>query len=99
MDWVLRIAIMLAAGLVTRHAVLRLGRRGAARHGFRIPALCAYATAGLLAAGARAGLEAWGRLEPTVVWILFGVVWGVVAGLLLPFSRRRPRDDAQAQNL
>jgi hypothetical protein len=87
---------MLAAGLAARQAILPLGRAWATRSARRIPALLSYAAAGTLAALSRAALEAWFGLDGVPLWIAFGVVWGVTAGLLLPFARRSPRETPPA---
>jgi hypothetical protein len=84
----LKLAVMLAAGLLARHATLRLGRQLAARTRVRIPLLCAYATAGTLAGLAKLALTSWGELPAALVWVLFGVLWGVLAGVLAPLDRR-----------
>ena len=89
----LKLAVMLVAGLVTRHATLRLGRQIAARTRVRVPVLCAYATAGTLAGLAKLALAEWGALPTALVWLLFGLLWGVVAGLLLPLDRRSHQMD------
>jgi hypothetical protein len=84
----LKLAVMLVAGLVARHATLRLGRQLAARTRVRVPVLCAYATAGTLAGLAKLALSASGELPAALVWLLFGALWGVIVGLLAPLDRR-----------
>ena len=85
---ILRLAIMLAVGLIVRQAAFPLGRRLARRPGRRIPALLSYAIAGISAALARSALSAWVGMSGVPLWIAFGAVWGILAGLLLPFARR-----------
>lgn len=87
MDTLLRLCMMLGAGLVARHAVLGVGRRIATRSTVHIPRLCSFATAGIVAALVREALVL-GQVEPVLTSVLFGVVWGVAVGLLLPLSRR-----------
>jgi hypothetical protein len=88
MTLAVKLAVMLGAGLLARHATLRLGRQLAARTRLRVPLLCAYATAGTLAGLAKLSLTAWGELPAALVWLLFGVLWGTVVGLLAPLDRR-----------
>jgi hypothetical protein len=85
---ILRLAIMLAVGLLVRQAALPLGKRMARRPGRRVPALLSYAIAGTGAALARSALAAWVGMSGVPLWIAFGAVWGILAGLLLPFARR-----------
>ena len=89
---------MLAAGLAARQAVLPLGRLWAMRSARRIPALLSYAVAGTLAALSRSALGAWLGMGGIPLWIAFGVVWGVTAGLLLPFARKVPRQTPPAES-
>jgi hypothetical protein len=91
----LRIAVMLGVGLLFRAAALPAGRRLADRFPIRIPALLSYATAGTLAALVRVALERWSTLEGVAVWIAFGSAWGLIAGLMLPFSRKLQPSAAQ----
>jgi hypothetical protein len=89
MDLAIRLLVMLGAGILAKHAVSRLGQRLAAGSAVRIPKLCSLATAGCLAAAIRMGLG-FTSLHDLVVAGLFGLVWGAVAGMLLPFARRVP---------
>jgi hypothetical protein len=89
---------MLAAGLAARQAILPLGRAWATRSARRIPALLSYAVAGTLAAISRAALEAWLGLAGIPLWVAFGVIWGVTAGLLLPFARKSPGETPPAES-
>jgi len=88
MTVVIKLAIMLAAGLLTRHVTLHAGRAVASRTRMRVPALCGYAVAGCTAGLLKLVLTSYTPLAEVAVWILFGAVWGVVAGLLLPLARR-----------
>lgn len=88
MDTVVRLSVMLAVGLIARHAAMAIGRRLASGSQLRIPTLCSYATAGCTAAVAKFGLSEWGALSEAFIWVGFGGVWGLVAGLMLPFGRR-----------
>jgi len=82
---------MLAAGLLARWAFTGLGKKLARNSALRIPPLLSYAIAGVLAALSRAALGAWTALGSVPIWIAFGAVWGIVAGILLPFSSRRQK--------
>jgi membrane associated rhomboid family serine protease len=84
----MRLVVMLAVGLLVRQAALPFGKRLARRPGRRIPALLSYAIAGTGAALTRSALAAWVNMSGVPLWIAFGAVWGVLAGLLLPFARR-----------
>ena len=90
----LKLAVMLAAGLLARHLVTRLAATRRVGGRVRIPRLCCYATAGVVAALVRLALEHGTTLQPFVIWVVFGAVWGVVIALMLPYSR--PRPDAAA---
>jgi hypothetical protein len=79
---------MLITGLLSRQAVLPLGRRLASGNRRRIPALLSYAIAGTSAALTREALAAWAGLSGWPLWLAFGLTWGILAGLLLPFARR-----------
>jgi len=88
---VLRLLVMLASGILARAAVLPTGRTLAGRSARRIPALLSYAIAGTTAALSREALAAWAGLAGVPLWIAFGAIWGIVAGLLLPFGEKGRR--------
>jgi len=90
MTTLLKLAIMLGAGLLARHVTVHAGRALAARTRLRIPALCGYALAGCAAGLLKLALVEWTALAQAAVWAAFGATWGVVAGLVLPLARRRP---------
>jgi hypothetical protein len=85
---VAKLVIMLAAGLLARHVTLHLGRALATRTRVRVPALCGYALAGCTAGLAKLALMSWAPISEVVIWVAFGTIWGVVAGLVLPLARR-----------
>ncbi|MEW5854258.1 MAG: hypothetical protein AB2A00_36125 [Myxococcota bacterium] len=89
MDWVIKLTVMLAAGLLARHVTVRMGRRLAERSTLRIPSLCTYATAGTVAALIRGALVEVTDWHALVIALVFGTVWGIIAGLGLPFARRQ----------
>lgn len=91
MTVVVKLIVMLSSGLIVRHATLRIGRVMARRSTLRIPMLCGYATAGCTAGLAKLALTSWTSLSEVVVWVLFGSLWGTIAGLMLPFSVARSR--------
>jgi len=80
---------MLVCGLIAKHAIQGIGKRAAAGSKVRIPKLCAYATAGILAATVRVGLE-FVSIERFLIYVIFGVTWGLIVGFMLPFSRPLP---------
>ena len=82
------LAAMLGSGLLTRHVARHAGRTLATRTRLRVPVLCAYATAGCTAGLLKLALTSWTSLAEIGVWVLFGSVWGLIAGTLLPLSRR-----------
>jgi len=86
METVIRLTTMLVFGIVAKHAVSGLGRQWSRRSRLRIPRLCSYATAGIVAYFVKLGLQL-GDLAPMLVYALFGTVWGVVVGLMLPFAK------------
>jgi hypothetical protein len=82
------VAVMLGAGLLARHVTVHAGRAIAARTRLRVPSLCGYALAGCAAGTLKLVLLEWTALAPLAVWAVFGAAWGIVAGLVLPLSRR-----------
>lgn len=96
MTTVVKLAVMLAAGLLLRHVTYHAGRALAARTRLRVPPLCGYALAGCTAGALKVALVQWTALADVAVWVIFGAVWGIVAGLVLPLGRRR---GAAAANL
>lgn len=87
MDLLTRLCIMLIAGLIARHATMKIGKRLAEGKKLYIPKLCAYATAGCTAAIFKMGLKTT-SLDEIVIYILFGTMWGVIVGLMLPFGKK-----------
>ncbi|GMV38212.1 MAG: hypothetical protein AMXMBFR61_27200 [Fimbriimonadales bacterium] len=86
MDVIIRLATMLAFGIIAKHGVNALGRQWARRSPRRIPKLCSYATAGTVAYFVKLGLQQ-GDLAPMLVYAVFGTVWGIIVGLMLPFAK------------
>ena len=89
MATVVKLAVMLATGLLLRHMTYHAGRALAARTRLRVPPLCGYALAGCTAGALKVALVQWTALADVAVWVIFGAVWGIVAGLVLPLGRRR----------
>ena len=89
MEILFKLAVMLGTGLLLRHVTFHAGRALAARTRLRVPPLCGYALAGCTAGALKLALVQWTALADVAVWVIFGAVWGVVAGLLLPLGRRR----------
>jgi hypothetical protein len=89
MTTLLRLALMLGAGLLARHVTVQAGRALAARTRLRVPPLCGYALAGCMAGLLKLALLEWTALADAGVWAAFGATWGVVIGLVLPLARRR----------
>ena len=89
MEILFKLAVMLGTGLLLRHVTFHAGRALAARTRLRVPPLCGYALAGCTAGALKLALVQWTALVDVAVWVIFGAVWGVVAGLLLPLGRRR----------
>jgi len=93
---VLKLAVMLGAGLLARHVTFHAGRALAARTRLRVPPLCTYALAGCTAGALKLALTQWTALADVAVWLIFGTVWGVVAGLVLPLGRRQAAAGARS---
>ena len=89
MTTVVKLVVMLGAGLLTRHVTYHAGRSLAARTRLRVPPLCGYALAGCTAGLLKLALVQWTTLADVAVWVIFGAAWGIVAGLVLPLGRRR----------
>jgi len=90
----IKLLVMLGAGILARYVVTRVVAGRPVNGSVRIPRLVCYAAAGIAAALVRLLLEHGTGLQPMVIWVVFGAVWGVVIALLLPYSR--PRDTAPA---
>jgi len=97
MTTVVKLAVMLAAGLLLRHVTYHTGRALAARTRLRVPPLCGYALAGCTAGLLKLVLVQWTALADVAVWVIFGAVWGVVAGVVLPLGRRPATAPAQVE--
>ncbi len=88
MTLLLKLAVMLATGLLARHVTLHAGRALASRTRLRMPPLCGYALAGCAAGVLKLALIRWTGLAEVAIWVAFGAAWGLTAGVLLPLGRQ-----------
>lgn len=87
MEAALRILFILLVGLIAKHAIQRVFTdRLRPRHCLNV--WCIYGIAGCTALGVKLALRQLTDLHSLIIALLFGVVWGLAAGILTATARR-----------